>query len=148
MPANCGDIINLELVATSELFLEPVVIQLESFEIPEPVEVEVLYASLLYEITCYYVNDVCQGCEITYTLNVEDLTGGEMPVTSVELFVNGISFYNSGLISEVFFEHVTQAMPAGCAELIDVELVALNLVGEEVVVDMSLDTSEHDAPEE
>ena len=70
-----------------------------------------------------------------------------MPVTSVELYVNGALFYNSGPISEVFFEHVTQTMPAGCAELIDVEMISMNLVGLESSITATVDTSEHDTVE-
>ena len=67
-----------------------------------------------------------------------------MPVTGVELYVNGIPFYSAGSISEVYFQYSPVTMAAGCADIIDVEMVAMNLVGLEAHVTATVDTSEHD----
>ena len=144
---DCGDVIDVELVAMSLASPDPIVLGSQSYVLPTPTVETVLSIELAVYVLCHYLNDVCQGCEVTYTLTAEDLTGGEMPVTGVELFVNGLPFYSSGPISETSFGISTAPMAAGCADIIDVEMVALNLIGLEANISESFDTSDHDVIE-
>jgi PKD repeat protein len=102
------------------------------FVIPEepPVE-EVLYASFEAYAECTRDQWGCY-CDVTIFFWAEDIsTGGDYPVTSVILYINGVPF-DSGPIYTGYYENFI-GMEAGCGETIEIEIRAMNLVGMEVV---------------
>jgi len=63
-------------------------------------------------------------------------------VTSVILRLDGVPVYNSGPISEDFFEYDYE-FPAGCGQTIQIEVVAMNLIGLEAIAADSFTTPSH-----
>jgi hypothetical protein len=79
-------------------------------------------------IVDYYVDEECQGCDVTIHFYVRDLTGGRLPVANIALNVNGEPLVYLEDIATEFFED-TIVMEAGCGQDIHVELMAINSLG-------------------
>ncbi|MBA7581743.1 hypothetical protein ES708_23654 [subsurface metagenome] len=93
---------------------------------------------------CYYVDEPdkeCQYCTVTIKFHALDLTGGELPVTSLALNVNGEPFFSLEDISSEFFGD-TMEMEAYCGQDIHVELMATNSLGLEAYLSKTGNTIE------
>jgi hypothetical protein len=75
------------------------------------------------------------GCESFFDVycQVDDLTDGVYPITYVGLYVNG-ELWDSWDVNTSHFEKTINDIPAGCGEIIETELVALNLVSTAPIV--------------
>ena len=90
---------------------------------------------------CTYVDEECQSCEVTIRFHAADLTGGELPVTSIALNVNGEPMVSLHAISSTFYEDTIE-MEAYCGQDITVELMATNSLGQEKYSSIFGNTSE------
>jgi len=98
---------------------------------------EVLYGYIDIEVECICDGLECPDCDVYIDFGAEDLTMGTYPVTRVLLYIyiNGIpSLIDSGDIFERYYDDFTEILGVGCNTTIDVELVAMNLIGLEVTV--------------
>jgi hypothetical protein len=107
---------------------------------PELPPEEVLYAYLHVYTECTYYDLECVSCTLTISFEAEDIsTGGVYPVTNVILYIDGVPWFDSGPISTDYYENVV-GMQAFCGETINIELVAMNLVGLTVNVPKTITT--------
>jgi len=103
-------------------------------ELP-PVE-ETLTAHLECHAESYYEPPFCDSF-FDVSFEVEDLTQGLYPITEVVLTLDGDVRHDSGPISEGYYSDSVND-GADCGETIDIELVAMNLAGQSVVVTDSM----------
>jgi PKD repeat protein len=68
---------------------------------------------------------------------VEDLTGGIYPIIEVVLRIDGDVWHDSENISEIYYSGLVDG-PAYCGEIKEIELVAMNLIGQSLVVTDSI----------
>jgi len=145
IPADCEETIEVELVAMNLVSVEPVTVDTASFTTPSPpVPEEVLHVGFEGHAQCTFNQfEECLGCTATISLWAEDISSGDIyPVTSVALWLDGVPVYNSGPISEDYFEYDYE-FPAGCGQTIQVEVIAMNLIGLDAVAAGSLTTPSH-----
>jgi hypothetical protein len=144
IPADCGETIDLELVAMNLVSVEPITVDTASFTTPSPpppVSEEVLHVGFegYYECTFNQFEE-CVGCTATISFWAEDTSSGDIyPVTHVALWLDGELAYDPGPISEDFFEYEYE-FPAGCGETIQIKVVAMNLIGLDAIAAGSLTT--------
>lgn len=97
-----------------------------------PVE-QTLRASFETHAESWYDPPFCDSFFDVF-FEVEDLTGGDYPVTSVILRIDGVVRYDWGSsIGEVYRSGSVHG-EAGCGETVEIELVAMNLVGQTLIV--------------
>ena len=93
-----------------------------------PPEEVVLDVSFVATAKCIS-NELC-SCVLNISFEVEDLTGGDYPVTSVVLEVEGEEWHDSGPISEVLYKrYVVDDEVVGCGETFYIEVTAENAYG-------------------
>jgi len=93
---------------------------------PAPPAEEVLYAFFEAGAECIS-NELC-SCWLTISFGAQDLTGGDYPVTSVVLVVNGDEWHDSEAISTVLYQNDV-GREAGCGETFYIEVTAENAYG-------------------
>ena len=147
IPADCGETIDIELVAMNLVSAEPVTVDTASFTTPSPpppVPEQVLHVGFEGYAQCTFNQfEECLGCTATISLWAEDISSGDVyPVTDVALWLDGVPAYNSGPISEDFFEYDYE-FPAGCGQTIQIEVIAMNLIGLEAIAADSFTTPSH-----
>ena len=99
---------------------------------PEIPPEEVLYGYLYVETHCTCDQyGTCIDCDASIFFYAQDLTQGTYPVTYVALYING-GLFDSWQMSTTYFEQDIDLPGVGCGETIEVELVAMNLIGLEV----------------
>ena len=88
------------------------------------------------------------GCHSTLTIAFDaiDLTGGDMPVTSVVLKVNGEVWHDSSSISTEHYQN-SVSREVGCGETLLIELIATNAIAQTVTDTESITTPMPPAPE-
>ena len=107
-------------------------------EIP-PAE-EVLSVGFEAYAECTFLEDVCSGCYVTISFWAEDISsGGIYPVTDVVLRLDGVPWFESGSISTGYFEDVVER-EADCGQTIEIEIIAMNLIGLEAIAVDSITT--------
>jgi PKD repeat protein len=110
---------------------------------PEIPPEEVLYVGFEAHAECSFDHLECLGCLVTIFFWAEDISSGDIyPVTNVILRLNGVGVFNSGTISTAYFDHIVER-EAGCGETIEIELVAMNLIGLEAIATDSITTPSH-----
>ncbi|UCC90177.1 MAG: hypothetical protein JSW24_03270, partial [Dehalococcoidia bacterium] len=110
---------------------------------PEIPPEEVLYAGFEAHVECSYVDWECLYCILTIFFEAEDISTGDVyPVTNVILRLNGVDVFNSGPMSTAYFDHIVER-EAGCGETIEIELIAMNLIGLEAIATDSITTPSH-----
>jgi len=106
-------------------------VMVQEEELP-PVET-VLYGYLSIQVECSCVGTICQGCNAIISFKAEDTSTGDIyPVIYVALYVNGVQKFNSGTINTSYYQNSISMQGVGCGQEINIELVAMNLVGLEV----------------
>ena len=103
-------------------------------ELP-PVE-ETLAAHLEGHAESFYEPPFCDSFFDVF-FEVEDLTQGLYPITEVVLTLDGDVWHDSGPITEGYYSDSVGG-GAECGETIDIELVAMNLAGQSVVITESM----------
>jgi hypothetical protein len=107
-------------------------------EIP-PAE-EVLSVGFEAYAECTFLEDVCSGCDVTISFWAEDISSGDIyPVTNVVLMLDGVPWFESGPISTGYFEDVVER-EADCGQTIEIEIIAMNLIGLEAIAVDSITT--------
>ena len=111
--------------------------------VPPEIEPEdVLYAGFEAHAECTFIPE-CAGCIVTIFFWAEDISsGGIYPVTNVVLRLDGGPWFDSGPISTGYFENMVE-LQAGCGQTIEIELVAMNLIGLEAIATDSITTPSH-----
>jgi hypothetical protein len=145
IPADCEETIEVELVAMNLVSVEPVILDTASFTTPSPPgQEEVLHVGFEGHAQCTFNQlEECVGCTVTISFWAEDISSGNMyPVTSLALWLDGVPVYNSGPISADYFQDDYE-FPAGCGQTIQVEVMAVNLIGLDAVAAGSLTTPSH-----
>jgi hypothetical protein len=106
-----------------------------------PQSQDVLQISLEGYSRCSYVDQECQGCEVTIKFYAKDLTGGRVPLTSISLTMNGKSLVNlKGISSDYYYD--TLYAEAACGQDITVELRATDSLGFEASMTKTGNTSQ------
>jgi hypothetical protein len=108
--------------------------------VPPEIEPEdVLYAGFEAHAECTF-DPECVGCIVTIFFWAEDISsGGIYPVTNVILRLDGMPWFDSGPISTGYYENIVE-LQAYCGETIEIELVAMNLIGLEAIATDSITT--------
>ncbi|MFP3897966.1 MAG: hypothetical protein ACLFVD_01430 [Dehalococcoidia bacterium] len=137
IPAECGETIDIALVAMNLVSVEPVVVNTASFTTPmpsPPSAEEVLRVGFEAYVECAFNQyEECTGCEVTIYFWAEDISSEDTyPVTNVVLRLDGVPSYDSNPISEDLFEYEYE-FPAGCGQTIQIEVIATNLIGLEAI---------------
>jgi hypothetical protein len=101
-----------------------------------PLVEETLAAYLEWHAESYYEPPFCDSFFDVF-FEVEDLTQGLYPITEVVLTLDGDVWHDSGPISEGYYSDSVGG-GAECGETIEIELVAMNLAGQSVVITESM----------
>jgi len=98
----------------------------EEDEGPPPPATTTLYGAMAASASCTSSGGEC-SCQLTVSVDAEDLTGGTYPVTSVVLAVNGQVWHDSGGISTTQYHQVV-TKTVGCGATFNLELTAENSI--------------------
>ena len=110
---------------------------------PEIEPEEVLYIGFEAHAECNYMELECLGCIVTIFFWAEDISTGDIyPVTNVILRLDGGLWSDSGAISTGYYENMVE-LQADCGQTIEIELVAMNLIGLEAIATDSITTPSH-----
>jgi len=110
---------------------------------PPPVAEDVLSVGFEAYAECTFLEDACLGCTVTIFFWAEDISSGDIyPVTDVVLRLDGVPWFESGPISENYFEYEYE-LEAWCGETIWIEVIAMNLIGLEAIAADSITTPSH-----
>ena len=123
--------------------MEPITVGTASFTTPSPpppVAEDVLSVGFEAYAECTFLEDACLGCDVTISFWAEDISSGDIyPVTDVVLRLDGVPWFEPGPISENFFEYEYE-LPAWCGQTIQIEVIAMNLIGLEAIAADSFTT--------
>ena len=100
----------------------------EEDEGPPPPATTTLYGAMAASASCTSAGGEC-SCQLTVSIDAEDLTGGTYPVTSVVLTVNGQAWHDSGGLSTTDYHQVV-TKTVSCGASFNLELTAENSIGQ------------------
>jgi len=110
---------------------------------PEIPPEEVLSVGFKAYAECTFLEEVCSGCDVTISFWAEDISSGDIyPVTDVVLRLDGVPWFESGPISTGYLEDVVER-EADCGQTIEIEIIAMNLIGLEAIAVDSITTPSH-----
>jgi len=108
---------------------------------PEIEPEEVLYVGFEAHAECTF-DPECVGCIVTIFFWAEDISsGGIYPVTNVVLKIDGVVWSDES-ISTGYYEN-SVGMQADCGETIEIEVIAMDLIGLEAIAADSFTTPSH-----
>lgn len=145
----CGHIYTIDVIGTDEdgntyTYRETINIPSPPPEEPPdeppapPPSQTTLYAAMAASANCTSSGPEC-SCQLSISLDGNDLTGGTYPVTRVVLRVNGSVWHDSGTISQTNYHHV-ENRTVNCGQTFNIQVTVNNTLGQTVTSTGSLTT--------